>query len=268
MRPHFLIPVFSLSLLLVSGLSAQQSPDPTTARLQTIAHLAALTQSDFNTLSSQARSGDAEAQYWLGSVYEQGRLVAKDSEKASSWFMKSAEQGYSPAQLIVGMMSSPSDPVKAERWFRRAADQGNAEAQFWLGVAYEQGWFGTTDFQEALKWFRKSAEQGHPDAQASLGGMYRDGEGVEQDYALAVEWYRKAAEHVPDLGGAGQGRNELGLLYMQGLGVPKDNIQAYMCFSLAHTEGNLKQVQLEMTPAQIFQAQHMVAEWEKQHPRP
>jgi TPR repeat protein len=41
---------------------------------------------------------------------------------------------------------------------------------------------------------------------------------------LATEWYLKAAEHFPDLGGAGQGRNSLGLLYMQGLGVPQDYI--------------------------------------------
>ena len=110
--------------------------------------------------------------------------------------------------------------------------------------------------------------QGHPDAQTSLGQMYEDGEGVEQNYALAAEWYPKAAEHVPDLGGAGQGRNRLGLLYMEGLGVPKDYLQAYMWFALAHCEDNLKQVQSEMTPAQILQAQHMVEEWKKQHPTP
>jgi uncharacterized protein len=77
--------------------------------------------------------------------------------------------------------------------------------------------------------------------------------------------YRKAAEHVPDLGGAGQGRNELGLLYMDGLGVPKDYVQAYMWFSLAGTETNLSAVQVEMTPAQIIRAQQMADEWKKQH---
>ena len=39
-------------------------------------------------------------------------------------------------------------------------------------------------------------------------------------------------------------------------------------FALAHCEDNLKQVQSEMTPAQILQAQHMVEEWKKQHPTP
>jgi len=48
---------------------------------------------------------------------------------------------------------------------------------------------------------------------------------------------------------------------MQGLGVPKDYLQAYMWFALAHCEDNLKQVQSEMTPAQILQAQHTVQEY-------
>jgi len=91
----------------------------------------------------------------------------------------------------------------------------------WLGCAYEQGWFGKTNFPEALKWFRKSAELGDPDAQNALGQMYEDGEGVTQNYASAAKWYRKAAEHVPDFGGAGQGRNHLGLLYLDGHGVPQ-----------------------------------------------
>jgi hypothetical protein len=66
-----------------------------------------------------------------------------------------------------------------------------------------------------------------------------DGDGVEQDYALAAHWYRRAAEHVPNLGGAGQGRNSLGNLYMEGLGVPNDPVQAYMWFSLAGVDKNI-----------------------------
>ena len=52
------------------------------------------------------------------------------------------------------------------------AQQGDAGSQMWLGCAYEQGWFGKTDFAEALKWFRKSAATGNADAQNELGRMY------------------------------------------------------------------------------------------------
>jgi hypothetical protein len=41
-----------------------------------------------------------------------------------------------------------------------------------------------------------------------------------------------------------------------------------MWFSLASSEANLAAVQVEMTPAQILQAQQMADEWKKRHPDP
>jgi len=162
------------------------------------------------------------------------------------------------------------DPVKNEMYLLRGAEQGNADSQFWLGVAYEQNWFGTTDLKEAAKWYRKAAEQGQPDAQTSLGMLYEDGDGVEQNYAIAAEWYRKAAEHVPDLGGAGVGRSRLAFLYMEGHGVPKDYVQAYMWYRVRDPEHktNLKDLELLMTPAQILAANELAAKWQKEHPWP
>jgi tetratricopeptide (TPR) repeat protein len=147
------------------------------------------------------------------------------------------------------------------------AQPGDAGSQMWLASAYEQGWFGKTNFQEALKWFRRSAEQGDPDAQDSLGQMYEDGEGVTQNYSLAAKWYRKAAEHVPDFGGAGQGRNNLGILYLDGRGVPRDYVQAYMWFRLANFEsnGNLSFAKTHMTSKQILEGERLVEEWKSQH---
>jgi TPR repeat protein len=95
--------------------------------------------------------------------------------------------------------------------------------------------------------------------------MYEDGEFVSRNYALAAKWYRKAAEHVPDLGGAGTGRNSLGLLYLNGLGVPKNYVLAYMWFALAEVETNLKEAESHMTPAQVAQAQRMAQDWTKRH---
>jgi TPR repeat protein len=156
-----------------------------------------------------------------------------------------------------------------ERALRAKAQHGDASSQMWLASAYEQGWFGGTDYPEALKWYRRSAEQGNADAQNELGRMYEDGEGVTQNYALAANWYRKAAEHVPDLGGAGQGRNNLGMLYLDGHGVPKDYVQAYMWFSLAgKSNPNLPNAKDHMTPQQILEAERLVVEWKSRHAVP
>jgi len=73
---------------------------------------------------------------------------------------------------------------------------------------------------------------------------------------------------VPDLGGAGQGRNDLGILYAGGDGVPKDCVKAYMWFSLAGADRNIADIQKQMTPEQISQAQQMAADWRLEHPDP
>ena len=95
--------------------------------------------------------------------------------------------------------------------------------------------------------------------------MYEEGKGVERDYVLAAHWYRKAAENVPDRGGAGQARNNLGLLYMEGLGVPKDYVQAYMWFSLTSSEANISYAKAQMTPAQVLEAERMATKWKSHH---
>jgi len=268
MKQRILVPSVLFALFIASFLTARQTPDFTNGRLATILHLAVLTHGDWQFLFSEADSGNAEAQYWLGRIYDQGRLLQKDAEKSARWYQESAEQGYPPAEYVVCLMHADRDPLQSERCMRRAAEDGVPDAQFWLGVAYERHDFGITDDQEALKWYRKAAEHGNPDAEVELGRRYQDGDGVEQNYALAAEWYRRAAEHVPNLGGAGQGRNDLGLLYLKGLGVPKDYVQAYMWFSVADVESNIAATQEEMNPEQILKARQLADEWKKQHPDP
>ncbi len=255
--------VISLLFLAAPGLHARSSPDPTRARMESAARLAALSQSDMDVLSTRAESGDREAQFWMGRIYQEGRIVEKDDEQARNWLLKSAEQEYVPAQYALGMMYWRKDNANAATWLKRAAQHGDSESQSWLGAGYEQGLFGTPDYKEAVSWILRSAKQGHPDAQDMLGQMYQKGEGVKQDYRMAAKWYRKAAQHVPNLGGAGQGRNNLGILYEQGLGVPKDFVQAYMWLSLAN--GDLSYAKSQMTPAEILEAERMAYEWKSRH---
>ncbi len=256
------LPISLMLFLLAGALPSQESPAP---RLT-----ADVTQSDLRTLSSQAASGDREAQYRLALLYEYPgeRSVPRNGAAAREWMLKSAEQGYAPAQAMLGEMElgAAGDRGKAEMWLRRAAEQGNTEGQFMLGATYENGKFGRTDYQEAFKWLGKAADKGDPDAEVSLGEMYQDGEFVSQNYLLAAKWYRKAAEHSPDMGGAGQGRNQLGMLYEDGLGVPKSLVLAYMWYSLTQFQENLKEVECDMTRAQIAQARKMAVDWLKAHP--
>jgi len=269
MKYRALVPPFLIALFVASFLPAQTAPFSTNVRLAEILRLPALQPNDWQALFSMAESGDPEAQYWLGRIYEAGRLLPLDKEKSAYWYQKSAAQGYAPAEYWVCGKHADQDSLEHERCMWRAAEKGVPEAQLWLGVAFEQNlWFGVTDKQEALKWYRRAAEGDEPDAENELGVHYQDGDGVEQNYVQAAHWFRKAAEHVPDLGGAGQGRNNLGNLYADGSGVPKDYVQAYMWFSLASTDRSIAWIQREMTPEQISEAQQFAADWRLQHPDP
>jgi hypothetical protein len=80
-----------------------------------------------------AELGDAEAQYNLGVMYDQGASVAQDLRKAASWYRKAAEQGFMDAQTNLGMMyyggeGVSRDSTEAARWLRLAADRGDTEA--------------------------------------------------------------------------------------------------------------------------------------------
>ena len=193
--------------------------------------------------------------------------------------LKSAEQEYAPANAgmgnlyIAGVRDNGQIPHcgDAEK-FRLAAAQGNADAQFWLGTAYQRGWFGAFDDQEALKWIREAAAQGLPNAQFSLGQMYEDGEGVRESDSLAASWYRKAADHSPAyLGGVWEAEVQLAYMYRDGR--LKDKVQAYMWFAIVGssvdppTDGSdMKKFARHMTKAQIVQAQRLAEDWIKRHP--
>jgi hypothetical protein len=80
-----------------------------------------------------AELGDAEAQYNLGVMFDEGASVDQDLGKAAAWYRKAAEQGFMDAQANLGMMyyrgeGVASDSTEATKWLRLAADKGDTEA--------------------------------------------------------------------------------------------------------------------------------------------
>jgi TPR repeat protein len=275
-----LLPMSVVLLLLVRTVPAQDRlPNSTQTRLATVARLEALPLSDLTRVEAEAQSGHREAQYLVALMYGEGLLVPKDFAAARSWMLKSAEQGYVPAQGAMGEMylinvrdNGPiPDYADADRWLRLAATQGDADAQFWLGTGYERGWFGGIDYREALKWLRKAAAQGEPNAQLSLGQMYEDGEGVPESDSLAASWYRRAADHIRDgVGGVWEAEVQLAYMYRDDR-LPKDYVQAYMWFAIVGSsvvppdDDDMKRAAQHMTKAQIAQAQHLAEDWIRRH---
>ncbi len=80
-----------------------------------------------------AAQGDAQAQFNLGVMYDNGKGV-------------------------------PQDYAEAIRWFRLAATQGYALAQYKLGVMYQDGTGVVQNYKQGYMWFNLAAAQGDEDA--------------------------------------------------------------------------------------------------------
>lgn len=109
-----------------------------------------------------AENGNAEGQYWLGTLYSNG-------------------------------MGVPQSDAVALKWFGLAADQEHAGAQYNIGLMHANGWGLDMNVEEAKKWYRRAAENGSPEAQFSLGDMYDGGWGMESNYTEAFIWLSLAA---------------------------------------------------------------------------
>mgnify|MGYP005842254573 CR=1 FL=1 len=92
-------------------------------------------QTALNVWLEQARDGDPEAQYYVGTIYEKGMGRAPDHAAAFSWYERAAEQGFTKAQMALGYLYEmglgvEQDLVESLKWYRRASGGGNEEIVF------------------------------------------------------------------------------------------------------------------------------------------
>jgi TPR repeat protein len=184
---------------------------------------------------TQAATGDAQAQYLVGSYYaERNGALYQNYLIARNWLSLSAKQGNTNAEsLLARVEQTESKREELFLEFKTKAENGDAQAQENLGKCYqnEQGVVLNTD--EAVKWYRKSAEQHYAPAQRDLGSCYEWGVGVTKDWHVALLWYRDAAQQ-----GDALGQYALGFMYETGMGTPRDYVTAYFWDYLAFLQGD------------------------------
>lgn len=177
----------------------------------------------FAVLEQKAKTGDANAQLEIGDYYsyanrdnELSKYFANhlDYIKAAEWYLKSANQENTEAQLrLCGLISKnrietifEKNGDAAVRWCQKLAEDGNSEAQKNLALLHITGKGVPYDRAKAFALFvrsdaavpvmldiRKKAEIGNATAQYALGAYY---------YCLPaligtdemLMWWQKSAE--------------------------------------------------------------------------
>lgn len=149
---------------------------------------------NISDLMKDANAGDAKSQYIIATHYYNGsNNFEQDYSEAVKWLTKSAEQGYSKAQDVLGFCywsgkGTNQDFIKAVYWYRQAANQDNANAQRNLAVCYQNGQGVSKDMKCAVNWFKKSAENGNIDSQLTYAKQLLSGKYIPKDSIEACFW--------------------------------------------------------------------------------
>ncbi len=210
-----------------------------------------------------AQQGSIDAQFQLGNLYVNGDGVPHDLTEAARWYTHAAQQGHAAAASNLGVLYANGwgvgkDDAEAVKWFRKASDAGDDGGRANLGAMYLKGRGVVQSDVEGARWLRAAAEHGVPEAQYGLGTLFANGRGLPRSEAETAKWLQKAADqgYAParlavgklHVAGAGVSRDyhsamkyfqqantpeawyQIGLLYQEGLGVPRNDAQAMTWF--------------------------------------
>jgi TPR repeat protein len=119
----------------------------------------------------------------------------------------------------------------------------------------------------------EASEKGLPEAQIALGERYLIGIDVLQDYSRAEQLLWRGVEggfHTPDPGLTalvGNALLSLGTIYAEGRGNSVNLVEAYKCFNLSASLGNVEakeeraRVEEKMSTEEVVEAQRRSEVW-------
>jgi hypothetical protein len=107
-----------------------------------------------------AEADGAYGQFMLANMYLAGEGIKRDPQQYLHWMRRSAENGYPPANYLMGRAYLPSDATTAVRYFEAAARDEHGVSMHMLGLMYASGTGVEQSDLEALRWFRLAKAQG------------------------------------------------------------------------------------------------------------
>jgi len=196
-------------------------------------------------LKARAATNDAMSCFELAWRYkrplplgkpEEDLSVPKDIAEAQKWFVKAydlalpaAKNGDNNAQQMLARiclegLDDTNRIAEGITWRRKAASGGNIHAQVDLGRSLLNGDSVERNEEEAVKWLSAAAMRRHTWALNILEQFYS----AKGDYSNAAKWLQVLADC-----GDRHAQSRLAQWYPQGIGVKKDNTEAYKWLSLA-----------------------------------
>ncbi|KAG0164094.1 hypothetical protein DFQ28_010813 [Apophysomyces sp. BC1034] len=216
----------------------------------------------FDLLQKAAGQLDAQATLLLGSYYQNGFVVEKDTDRAIQLYLEAAQLGAPVAPFAAAQIyHSLNHFEEAYTQYKTAANDDRlthtriGKTAKLMMARYVLSYVPSSDDhhnltiqnmenitkQEAYDMLYQLAtrDQFGP-SYYWLGDCLRHGHGVQQSMSDAARWFTKAADEMTDA----EAMVRLGMMYEQGEGVPVDKVIAFRYFQKSaekdHAEGLYK----------------------------
>ena len=172
--------------------------------------------------------------------------------------------GVASADGVAGFEAyEKGDYATALKEFLPLAEAGQTSAEAAVGQMYFEGKGMAPDPKQAARWLEPAASKGNARAQYLLGKLYLSGEGVAAaDPVKAAALTKAAADQL-----LVEAQVDTCAFYYQGVGVPKDLVQAYVYANLAAQQGSqdgtaiLTLLTQDMKPEDIAKGDAAVKAW-------
>ena len=180
----------------------------------------------FDIFQVLAKDNNADALNQLGGMYEFGKFVDENREKAFCHYKKAANLNHADAQNNLGLLIWEEGETHTEQsiyWCEKAAKQGHARAQCEMGDVYHYGGRSSVDnnIDYAWSWYLRSAENGYDFALEQLDELSFLECSTDDDDKRSIDHYRSFSKK-----GDINAKFWLAWAYNQGRGVIADGEKA------------------------------------------
>ncbi len=139
-----------------------------------------------------AHMGDKGGQYNRGRRLVEGDGIKANLKAGRCWLEMAANQNNTQSLYYLGKLDfRENEGIAKERasgYYKKAADLGYSPAMCSLGLSYLKGEGVEKDFERAIHYMEKSVKAGNQICATNLILIYTEGLEVTKDYCEAIKW--------------------------------------------------------------------------------
>ena len=197
-------------------------------------------------LKIKIKEGDIYSMLELGRMYQEGRDIEQDGNKAIRYYKKvlNSKEGKNNVNVMrsiadiyrfgTGIEKDGNAAIKYLKSAIKAATRTpNIDLDGVKRVIYNEiaeiYFFGDgieKNSSTAMKWYQKAAKLNNIGSMIKMADIYRTGDGIEQNGKEAIKWYKKIIKLNVDARAQIESMKHIAEMYRDGQGVEKDEKQS------------------------------------------